>query len=473
MSVRTFSEKWGRLIEVDLRSLALARISLGAILFFDLCSRALDLTSHYSDEGLFSRSLVSGIPRIWTLISPHLWSGSVQYELCLLLIQLALALLLISGFLCRWATFLSWFLLASLQFRNPLVAQGGDRLLLLLLFWGNFLPWGKCFTVHNRVKNENHYQFRSWATVAVYAQFISIYLFAAWWKLKSPTWFVDGSAVQFVFRDPVFGNPFSAMLSNFPTLCRILSRSVVILEGSIPILFLSPWQPTRLRCFGLCGLGMMHLGMLASLHVGLFPFVSLATLLFFVPSTVLNRSRSDPRAPVWRKVSTVNSLFVTYLMLVGFLCNVEGIYPRIHADWWEIAARHFLLQQWWGVFRNPVALHSHWIRAKGVTGNHGDVLLTADGIESSTPDGQDLASQNIFVNHRWRRYLLTIVNEPAQYPIYADFLCRQWNRLGNNTDPLTQIEIWVVSAKTPYPATPVPVQSRKYGVYPCHRPGLT
>ena len=41
------------------------------------------------------------------------------------------------------STLVSFLLLASLPVnRNPLVFQGGDNLLLLLLFWGLFLPWG-------------------------------------------------------------------------------------------------------------------------------------------------------------------------------------------------------------------------------------------------------------------------------------------------------------------------------------------
>jgi hypothetical protein len=56
------------------------------------------------------------------------------------------AIALLVGYRTRLATVLLA-LLASLQARNPTLIQGGDNLLLLLLFWGMFLPLGARFAI--------------------------------------------------------------------------------------------------------------------------------------------------------------------------------------------------------------------------------------------------------------------------------------------------------------------------------------
>ena len=52
------------------------------------------------------------------------------------------ALALVLGYRTRWAVVISLVMLISLHNRAPLVLQGGDNLLLLVLFWMCFLPIG-------------------------------------------------------------------------------------------------------------------------------------------------------------------------------------------------------------------------------------------------------------------------------------------------------------------------------------------
>ena len=54
---------------------------------------------------------------------------------------------LLVGFYTRLATIGSWILLASLYTRAPFAVNGGDTLLLLLLFWSMFLPLGQSWSV--------------------------------------------------------------------------------------------------------------------------------------------------------------------------------------------------------------------------------------------------------------------------------------------------------------------------------------
>ena len=122
------------IISIDLRSLAVLRIGLGVLILADLMIRGGDLGVWMADEGVFPRETIIdwvGSDR-WSL---YFVSGSWVWALLLHGLAGAAAVALILGFRTRWATLLSFILLASLHNRAPMVLQGGDNLLLLLIFW--------------------------------------------------------------------------------------------------------------------------------------------------------------------------------------------------------------------------------------------------------------------------------------------------------------------------------------------------
>ncbi|MEM7004123.1 MAG: HTTM domain-containing protein, partial [Pseudomonadota bacterium] len=60
----------------------------------------------------------------------------------LFLLTAAAATSLLLGYRTRPAGWLTWALVMSLHYRNPMLVDSGDVLLRCLLFWGDFLPWG-------------------------------------------------------------------------------------------------------------------------------------------------------------------------------------------------------------------------------------------------------------------------------------------------------------------------------------------
>ena len=139
---------------IDLRSLALFRVALGIFILADLAVRAADLAVFYTDSGVLPRGvLIDHFKSFWNFsvplidfsynVSIHLASGNVWFQAALFLIAAFFAVMLIFGFHTRTAVCVSWFLLVSLQVRNPLVTQGGDVLFRMLLFWSMFLPLGQ------------------------------------------------------------------------------------------------------------------------------------------------------------------------------------------------------------------------------------------------------------------------------------------------------------------------------------------
>src|SRR5881394_816094 len=136
-----------RLFEIDVRSLALFRVLVSAVLLGDLLNRARDLVAHYADAGVLPRDVLI---RRWASgghVSLHLVNGSPAGQALLFSVAVALGLCLRVGFRTRIAAFGPWALLMSLHTRNPLVLYGGDDLLRMLLFWGMFVPLGAAFSV--------------------------------------------------------------------------------------------------------------------------------------------------------------------------------------------------------------------------------------------------------------------------------------------------------------------------------------
>jgi hypothetical protein len=61
---------------LDTRSLALLRVALGVLLLLDWIDRLPDLRTHYSDEGIIPREILTGV----LPISVHLFHGSAWFQ---------------------------------------------------------------------------------------------------------------------------------------------------------------------------------------------------------------------------------------------------------------------------------------------------------------------------------------------------------------------------------------------------------
>jgi hypothetical protein len=138
--------KFGELFGADLRSLAALRISLAFIVLMDLVARLPDMRVHYSDQGVFPRSLLvdSFVRWRWSL---NLINDTVEFQVFLLLAAIGAAMCMLLGFHTRVMVLAVWILVVSLQVRNPYVLSGADTLLRVLLFWSMFLPLGAVWSM--------------------------------------------------------------------------------------------------------------------------------------------------------------------------------------------------------------------------------------------------------------------------------------------------------------------------------------
>ena len=280
LGLAPFREVFG----ADLRTLALFRVLLGGFVIIDLCLRARDLRAHYTDFGIMPRQVLVDYlaPASFSI---HMLNGTAFFQAVLFLLAGTFGLMLMIGWRTRLATIASWFLLLSLQNRNPVILSGEDNLVMVLMFWAMFLPLGARFSVdaaldRNSEKTPN--AFFSVATVALLIQGMSMYFFSALLK-SDPIWMPDGTAVYYALQLDYFATPLTLWFRQFEALLTGLTYYVWTLELVGPVLIFSPILHRPLRAALMVAFITMHLGFFLFLNIGIFPLISIIMVLTFTP----------------------------------------------------------------------------------------------------------------------------------------------------------------------------------------------
>ena len=274
-----------RLFGIDTRSLALFRVGLSLVLLDELTVRARNLTAFYTDQGVMPRGFITeNTQNVWSF-SLHLASGSAYFEAFLFFCALSAAVALFLGYKTRLATFISWLLLASLYVRNPEVQSSGDILMLMLLFWGLFLPLNLHWSVDRaRATNGAAVPLRvlSTATAAVLVQAALVYLFASLLKTGEP-WH-NGTAVWLALNWDQGTTALGRTMLNFPWLLALLTPVVLWFELLAPIALFIPFYTPVVRLVVIPLLVLMHLSFAALMVLATFPFVSIVSVIPFLPT---------------------------------------------------------------------------------------------------------------------------------------------------------------------------------------------
>jgi hypothetical protein len=284
-------------VGVDVRALAALRISVGLLLVADLWVRSRDLVAHYTDAGVLPRTLLGEQFGALAGLTVHGLSGAAWVQGLLFLLAGAVAVGLVAGYRTRLATGLSLVLLVSLHVRNPLVLNLGDALLRRLLLWGLFLPLAGCWSVDalrdTSTESVDSPRVVSLASAALLLQVVVVYVVNAVIKLRGDPW-PSGEATVTVFGVDRLTVLLGDVLAGYPALLRLLGRLwLALLVGSVLLILLTGRARTALVALFAAG----HLGMLLTLRLGLFPLISMAALLPFLPSSVWGRvERAGRRA---------------------------------------------------------------------------------------------------------------------------------------------------------------------------------
>ena len=271
---------------LDLRSLALFRIGLAALIIGDLIWRARDLHAFYTDFGVLPRAvLLDRFADRW-LISLHLLSGEALVQALMFVLAMGLGVMLLVGYRTKPVTIASWALLISLQNRNPIILQGGDILLRMLVFWAMFLPLNAHFSFDRALDDsdaEPPQRVFTIGSVALLAQVAFLYWFAMILK-NAPQWRTEASAVYYALSLEQMATPLGRFLLQFPGLLKVLTFLTLRIEALVPVLLFWPFASGPVRTAAVVLMVAFQLGLLLGLHLGHFPLVALVAAIGLLPT---------------------------------------------------------------------------------------------------------------------------------------------------------------------------------------------
>ncbi|UOQ71896.1 HTTM domain-containing protein [Hymenobacter cellulosilyticus] len=466
---------------VDLRALALMRIALGAVILLDVGIRSTDLEAHYANMGVLPLHVL--YQYCWNpyQLSLHAISGLWGVQAVLFLLEALAAVCLLLGYHTRLATLLTWLLLVSVQNRNPLIGQGGDDLLRMLLFWGLFLPWGRLYSLDARGREQPaKLTYFSAATVAYIVQIALVYWCTALLK-SAPEWTTEGTALYYALSLDQVLMPGGKLLYPYPKLLHFLTFATYYTELLLPFLLFIPFRVTWWRLVFVGVMYGFHLGISLTLFVGLFFLINMASVLGLLPPAAMNwldkrfalgAQRLGPRVAArtallrprlarfrvplrlrvehqWDLPDSTRTMLrgvrnAVVTVLLGYVIwwnldsvNRPSLYMSDSLRWFGYL---FRVDQHWGMFAPAVFKDDGWYILDGTTADGKHVDLNRDGQPMTEQKPASVVS--LFKNDRWRKYsenYLFVTNEYMR-PYYCNYLLRIWHENPVHP-PLRRLEV--------------------------------
>jgi len=473
---KSYLERGRELLGMDLRSLAAFRIGLGCVVLVDLAfNRFPDTWWFYSDLGALPRSAILEHASRAPYVSLHMASGSAAFAACLFAIAAGFALMLAAGYRTRLATIASWILMVSLHNRAPLVLQGGDVVLRMLLFWAMFLPLGARWSLDALRDSTSPRRPRthlSAGTIALLVQMASIYVFTAW--LKTGDAWERGSAVYYALSIDSFARePFASFLLGHGQLLYWLTKGVVVWEAAAPFLLLVPICFGPFRSLVVLGFIALHVGFSLGLKIGLFSPICIVGWLAFLPGWFWERRGGTE--PKWTVEAPPRPNPFAEAAALAFLClglswnlsTVDDLEIELPSTLKQVG-RLIRIDQKWSMFAPQPMTDDGWYVIPGKTVGGRDVELWRTGTDTAiAPARPTLAVEKPacvscgFPNQRWRKYMRNLwLKENAQMRLYyGRALCRDYNERRAMLDALATFRIVYMREITPPPgALPDPIE---------------
>jgi hypothetical protein len=472
----TSKERARAVFGIDVRTLALFRMGLALVVLGDLADRARHLRLMYTDAGVLPRAGALAYFTADSYLSLHMMSGLFWVQACLFGVAALAALALFFGVRTRLATIVSWGLLVSLQTRNWPILHGGDALLRLLLFWSMFLPLGAAysFDAASATKGEEDGDRRvfSVASVALLLQVCYPYWFATLLRTV-PTWW-RGEALYYALSLDSLTTPLGHSLLAYPTLLRWLTHSTILLEiGGTSIAFF-PFGTRWIRRVVVPSFWLLHLGIALTLQIGIFPWVSIASWLAFLPADVAERIASRfsarfsvrfagvkraaaalaerlglPGVPPLR-ASLANQLtsgfFLAYITIWN-LCWLPYLDVGRYFPQGLISLGQMLqVEQHWNLFAPAPLTRDGWFVVPGQLRDGKWVDLFRGG---RTPTWEKPAhSAALWPNSRWWMFTMRLVEFEGARITYAGFACKSWNERHRGDESLVGLQIFFLYQDT-------------------------
>ncbi len=475
MTVKHFLQRGLMGVAIDLRSLALMRILLALLMILKFTALIPHAEFLLSDLGVLPRSTMPAIANQPWLFSLLFLNGTPLFQTSFLAILVVFIGLFGLGLYTRVATFFCWLMLMSIQNRNPHMVDGGGDLLRLTLMWCLFLPVGHRFSLDswrkgyhfgggdgpsssNQGKTSTSL-YLSLGTLAISLQVFFVYFFAVLAK-NSPEWWSLGNATWYALNMDYFVTDWGVWLRQWPQLSPAFTWTTLAAETFLPFLLLFPHSRPLIKGFGIIGLMMMHFSFSCFLRLGVFPWIDMAVLCLYIPSSfwsslgILKRPFYGAH-PVPPKNSTLVDSFLGILLAYALWSNLAAI-PAINVyvpDKWLWLGDSTRVSQMWKMFAPHPLKDDQWLIFSGLMadGNRTnpvefsqDTNLPPDPFKNpfvhskqfTTIEERDFASR---LSLGYNRHLI---------PYYAQALCRRWNSRFYDDYKLISIDIHQLSQLT-------------------------
>ncbi len=462
---------------VDLRSLAITRIAFGILILADLFIRSRFLKDFYTDEGLLSLYALKRIYEGNYYTSVHALSGDYYFQLFLFLLAAIFAFFLLIGFFTRIATIVSWALLVSLNLRNPLLLQGGDIIFRCLLFWGIFTPWAERFSVDSyfkKIKIEKNFIFSLPAAVFI-IQILIMYVFTGMLKTGDP-WRKDYTAIYYALSIDHFSFLLGPYIYKFPQLMKGLTFSIIWIELLGPLLLLIPYKNSLFRYILIGLIATLQLGLALTMKIGLFPWISMASLLILLPPSFwdflpglqnfLSRNFAKLSGGIKYYIKGIDNWYYYRLRVPRFFnisTNILIIFLIVFVLFWNLkhsyadtfsfinkltfVGKATQLRQKWNMFAPKPYSSDGWYVIVGLLDNGEIVDVFRNGKEVSWEPPENRLDD--FSSYRWRKLTRNMYKEKNKRfkRFYSKYLCDKWNN-NRNGPKLKEMDMYFVSEYT-------------------------
>jgi hypothetical protein len=451
----------------DARSLAAFRVGVAGVVLLDLLLRSRYLSAFYTDDGVLPREALFAHNPTFAPLSIHSLSGDLWFQAALFALTAVAALSMLVGYRSRLSTFVTGLLVVSLHVRNPLVLNGGDLVLQMLFLWGVFLPLGERWSVDALRGGSRREWVTSVATVGVLCQVVIIYGTNAVLKLSGDAW-LSGEAIKYVFSLEMFVHGLGHWLADYPALLVAFDKLwLAMLSGSVVLLLVTGW----LRGLLAAAFAAMHVGMLATKQLGVFPLVSVVALLPFVPGVTWEalaarlslpgsvrrrlsrwqesiRARSPlirtpslpPDAVNWGRRALTVALAAFLVFQLAYSAASVGLLPVPDAgplEGEQPEAR-------WNMFAPEPLSVDRWLKAPATT-PAGERVDAFHGGEFTWDKPPDISES--YPTARWRKYATNVAGADDGVPAaFASYLCSH-SPHGRST-PVENVTVYGVEQPT-------------------------
>lgn len=382
--------------------------------------------------------------------APGFWTAmgiNNAYGMSLFVIGLLSAVILMVGKQVRLMAAICWLVLLSVQNRNPILYQGGDDMLRMVLFWFIWLPQYKSPV-------GVAYKVTGWAVAALLLQSLFPLFFSGLYK-GTYEWWSKGTAFYYALQlDQLTRHP-GLWLRNYLVVTIVLTRMVYIAELLVLPVFLLSLFKDGLRTAVFVTLLLFSSGIMLFFMIGLFPLCIMACSVLFIPTSLWQQIKPVPSvvtyhndehvAITWTKQFAL--LFAMVLVLWWNLADVGGSRLKFTTAF-RMPMYALRLNQSWGMFAPTVFKEDGWL-VMAATLNNGKVIdLNNDNkpVDFAKP----IYVLDRFKNDRWRKYTEQIfVNGNSHLrPYFANYLKHSYNSKHSADEQITQLAIYYMLERT-------------------------